>query len=550
VEKISQIRVELRRQKLDGYLVPLSDEFQSEYVPDHLNRLSWLTGFTGSNGFAVVLEKKAAFFTDGRYTLQSKKEVNSKIFEIHNLSQKNQFQWLKENCKKGAKIGFDSALVSKESFKKYTAINDINFIFTENIIDKIWTAKPEEKIKPAFIHDVKFAGKKYKEKISQLTKNLDADYLFLHLPESICWLLNIRGYDLPNTPFLNCFALVSKSGKVTLFCNKRKIDSHLKKYFAKEIIVKELSEIGAEFKKLSNKKVQISTNAALKFFDMLTAVKAKIFEVAEPVIPLKAIKNKTEISSLKASHKRDGKTLAEFISWIKKNYKSQTEISATEKLYEFRKKNKNFHSLSFDTIFGFGSNGAIIHYRADEKSNKKLSDGIYLLDSGAQYLDGTTDVTRTILLGKKATAEQKRNYTLVLKGHIAVATAKFPVGTTGAALDAMARQYLWQYGLDYAHGTGHGVGFFLNVHEGPQSISSRSNVALQAGMVVSNEPGYYKEGEYGIRIENLVLVKASKTKGFLEFEDLTKAPYELDLIDNSLLTKAEIEYIKAYNKSL
>ncbi len=549
--KLNKLREILKKQKFDGLLVPMRDEFGSEYVPPQYQRLKYITGFTGSNGFAVVLKNKAAFFTDSRYTLQSKLEIDKKQFVTFDLSEKNEGDWLAENGK-NLKIGFDPKLFTIAQIKKYQEKfegKNIKLIETEtNLIDEIWEDRPKPDKSEVFILDKKFTGKTAQEKIREITKNLKADNLLLTNSESICWLLNIRARDIPTTPVLLSYAVISRKCDITIYTSKNAIDEKLKSKILPGISVKNLGEIFKDIKKYKGS-IQLCTGSTPYIFKSLIG---KIVEGKDPCIILRAVKNKTEIENIKQAHVKDGVALLKFFYWLKNNInKNLTEYSIAEVLENFRKQNKNFLFPSFDTIAGYAENGAIIHYRASEKSAKKLkAENILLLDSGGQYLDGTTDVTRVIALGK-ISEEQKRNFTLVLKGHIAIAAARFPKGTSGAQIDVLARMNLWNEGLDYKHGTGHGVGFCLNVHEGPHGISKHYfNMPLEAGMVISNEPGYYKEGAYGIRIENLVFVKESKFKGFLELETLTQVPIDINLIDKKLLSKNELDWLNRYHENV
>lgn len=545
MEQITKLRKLLVQKKLDGYLVPMRDEFGSEYVPPQYRRLEYITNFTGSNGFAVILKNKAGFFTDGRYTLQAKKEVSSKIFELNDFAEKNEIDWLIKNTKPKSKIGFDPQVFSIAAIKKYQEKLDkknIKLVEIENLVDVIWKEKSEYKTSKILKLENKYSGKSAKEKISEITKNLKADFLVLTNPESICWALNIRSHDIPSTPVLLCYAIISKKGEVIIYSlNNSKIDGIKNKKFAE--FYKDLSA-------LKNKSVQIDINSTPQsVLNSLKKQKAKIIEEKDPCIILRALKNKTEIKNIKTAHIKDGVALTKFFCWLEENInKNLDEYKIAEILENFRKENQNFLFPSFDTIAGYAENGAIIHYRARKENCKKLkTENILLLDSGGQYLEGTTDVTRTVALGK-VSDEQKRNYTLVLKGHIAIASAKFPKGTSGAQIDALARIPLWKEYKDYKHGTGHGVGFCLNVHEGPHGISKHYTTPLEAGMVISNEPGFYKENAYGIRIENLVVVKESKNKNFFEFETLTQFPFDKNLIDTSILEKDEINWLNNYHE--
>jgi Xaa-Pro aminopeptidase len=567
LDKIIKLKNLLKKYKLDGYFVPMADEFFCEYVPEQSRRLEFLTGFTGSAGSCLVGLKNSIFETDGRYELQAQSQVGSLFDKILITPKNNLINWLEQNIntKSVFKIGFDAKLISQKQLEKFENIANKNIKFvaiSQNLVDEVWQTKPHqkpiEKLNQAFAIDTKIAGKTHIQKIAEMSESLQAEYCLLTLPESVCWLLNIRGRDLPHTPFLLGYGLINKKNKsVILYTNTKKISAGLSKKLGKNVELKNLEEMERDLKKLKNKSVQICpSNTSAYFYNLLQKSNVKIIHAADPCLLPKACKNTTEINGIRQAHIIDGVALCKFFYWLNNNIKTKKldELNIADKLEEIRKNNKDFFSLSFDTIAGFGANGAIIHYRADKNSNKKISgNNLLLLDSGAQYFGanntGTTDVTRTIAIGKPST-EQKRNFTLVLKGHIALANAKFIKGTNGSQLDVLARKFLWAEDKDYAHGTGHGVGHFFNVHEGPQGISKYNQTPLQAGMVISNEPGFYKAGEYGIRIENLVVVKQSKNDNFLEFETLTKAPIDLSLIDIAILDKSEKTWLNNYHAQI
>ncbi len=536
-KKIDQIKKLFSKHKIDGYLVPSSDEFLNEYTPNHLRRLEFITGFSGSYGIAIISQKQNCLITDGRYLLQAKNELPKDFAVVEGTS--------KIDGNDFGNIGYDPMLFS-EPILKILSDKKLNLVAVEkNLVDVSWKDNPQESGRAALLLDKKYAGVERSEKIKLILKTLDpkADFLLITSPDSICWLLNIRGHDVPFTPVLLSYLLLSKTGKVFLFCDPKKV-SHIK-----GIEVTELDSMKIKFKEIIKKKqkIQLDPNKTPVWF--LSIGGEQIIKASDPVALPKACKNEVEIKGIKEAHLQDGIAVTKFINWLTKNVsKNIDEIYASAKLLDFRKERNLFQYPSFETISAFGANAAIVHYKPSSKTNKKITKkGLYLIDSGGQYLNGTTDVTRTLCFGKP-TPEQKRNYTLVLKGHIAIATAKFPEGTTGSQLDALARQFLWQHGLDYKHGTGHGVGHFLSVHEGPQNISKNpSSVPLKENMIISNEPGFYKATEYGIRIENLVRVVKSKTKGFFEFETLTLVPISTNLIDQKLLTVAEKKWVKEYN---
>lgn len=551
--RLTQLRKAIQDSGLDGFAIPSNDEFMNEYVPDYDRRLEWLTGFSGSAGMAFVLKNKAVFFTDGRYMLQAAEQLPKGEYEILNTSDVKPSLWLKENLGAGKTLGINPMLYSNSGVAKYQESCRVKPC--ADLIDIIWEDKPSKPASVIKVHPTKYTGKTHNAKIKEITqhiKNNNADMLLVTAPDSICWLLNIRGADVPNTPLVLARLVLEASGAGLLFvdCDEKKLLKHL----GAKIKIRPLEELSKYLHKTAGKKILLDKNSApYLFFDELSKNNT-VIDMADPCTLPKACKNNVEVEGAIDAHVRDGVAVTSFLCWLKKNYKKKkvTEISLAEKLLEFRQKDSLFAEPSFDTIAGFASNGAIVHYRASDKSSKTISgNNILLLDSGGQYLSGTTDITRTIAIGKP-TKEQKRNFTLVLKGHIAIATAVFPKGTSGHQIDVLARQYLWQNGLDYDHGTGHGVGSFLGVHEGPQRISKAPNeVALQPGMIISNEPGYYKNGEYGIRIESLVVVEEvpnkNNTKHFFLFRTLTVVPIDPDLVEFALLDISEKKWLLEYH---
>ena len=532
------LQKKLKEQSLDGFIIPSNDEFMGEYVPDSAKRLEFITGFTGSAGTALIMQNQQIFFTDGRYTLQAKAELHN--FEIYNNSEFCLGQWLYENAK-GKKIGYDPKLHILQSTRMYKGINIVTV--EQNPIDEIWQDRPLPPHSQVRLHPLKYAGVSSADKRTQIAKQIAArgsDLAVLTAPDSICWLLNIRGNDVPYTPFILAYAIIYKSGEVDYYIDKSRVKGKI------DANIKSPEKLATDLAKLKGKKVLLDPASPAWFANQLQ--NSTIIECADLCTLPKACKNAKEIEGMHQAHIRDGKAVTNFLKWLEKN-QDITEIEVAEKLESFRKKSPLYLEPSFATIAGSAANGAIVHYHATPKTNKKLErNSLLLIDSGGQYLDGTTDITRTVAIGKP-TAEMKRNFTLVLKGHIALAKAVFPKGTRGSQLDALARQHLWQNGLDYDHGTGHGVGSYLSVHEGPQHISKRGGDAiLEVGMILSNEPGYYKTGEYGIRIESLLVVK-EVSKGFLGFETLTKAPIDKKLIDIKLLNKEEKIWLKEYHQT-
>jgi Xaa-Pro aminopeptidase len=549
MDKLTALREFMKDHDLEALLIPRTDEFQGEYIAPFSERLSWLTGFTGSSGFAILSRNKAAFFTDGRYVLQARNELPS-FYEHYNISQKLPSQWILENLSAQKKVGYDPWLFTENQLKRY----DRPLVaLTPNPIDALWKNRPAPPQDPLRLHPFMYTGESDESKRSRMAATLKAKQLLLTSCDSIAWLLNIRGNDVHHTPIVHSICILREDSTYDLFIDLNKVSEDIR-----EILQKrggKLFDIAHLLPYLENLdgSCQIDPQTVpIILIQALQRAGVEIVRELDPCLLPKAIKNTVELKGAREAHVQDGIALARFFAWLNAQplEGETTELSAAEKLYEFRKKGQLFQDLSFDTISGYGSHGAVIHYKVNSTSNVPLArDGLYLLDSGGQYLTGTTDVTRTIGLGEP-TPEQKDRYTRVLKGHIALAQILFPEGTTGAQLDVLARQFLWQVGCDYDHGTGHGVGSYLSVHEGPQGISKRpSEFPLKPGMILSNEPGYYKEGEYGIRIENLmVVIEAPHLKGFYGFEMLTLAPLDLKLIENRLLTDHEQEWIKNYHE--
>lgn len=559
--KIKKLQKILESQNIDYFILPNNDAFVCEYLPESEKRIEFLTGFDGSNALLVVRKDgKNAFFTDGRYTLQAQNQLDLEQFDIFDLGQKSLIKWLVENAKKDQKIAIDGTLHSKKQaslIKGHLNCLEAEFIsLNHNPIDEIWDERPIPKQNPISIFDDEFSGENTTSKIKRLLENLDkkADALLLNFAPSINWLLNIRSMDVDFTPLALCHALIYKNGEIDLFLEEKRCDEEVLKYFSKNqirLISPKNLKNKLKFDKKLLKTIQIDQNYLnFALFNHLEEEKITIIEKTDPILHLKAIKNEIEIKNNILAHEIDGLALTKFLFWVDSN-EGIDELVAAQKLLEFRQEIPEFLYPSFETISSFGSNGAIIHYKVTTKTNKKFTkDDLYLVDSGGQYQQGTTDVTRTILIGKSK-EEHIENFTRVLKGHIAIARAKFPIGTTGNDLDVLARYHLWQAGKDYAHGTGHGVGQFLSVHESPPSISKRSDgVALKEGMILSNEPGYYENGDYGIRIENLMLVVKSKNDGFLEFKTLTLAPIDPKLINLKMMTYPEKKWLFNYHQKI
>jgi Xaa-Pro aminopeptidase len=563
-DRLSLLRAELVRRDLSGFVVPRADEHQGEYVPPRAQRLAWLTGFTGSAGVAVVLAGRAAIFVDGRYTLQVASEVDTGRFEVRHLVETPPPRWVGEAMAAGDRLGFDPwlhTLDQVESLRLACERAGAELVACpDNPVDAVWRDQPGPPLAPIVAHPLRFAGRSSAEKRIDVADALKADKVdaaFLSAPDSIAWLLNVRGGDVDYTPLPLAFALIHADARIELFADRRKLSESV---LDDAVTVREPDELAAALDRLNGRRVRIDAAAAPYWVvDRLTHAGASIDRGADPCALPKACKNPVELDGARAAHRRDGAALVRFLAWLAEAGSGLTEIAAADRLEAFRAEGEHFRGLSFPTISAAGPSGAIVHYRSSPDSNRVLEPGhLYLLDSGAQYLDGTTDVTRTILIGTSGAIgtpgdEERRRFTLVLKGHIALSAARFPVGTTGSQLDVLARRALWAEGLDYDHGTGHGVGSYLGVHEGPQRISKvGSTVALRPGMVVSNEPGYYKPGAYGIRIENLVaVVEAAAPPGaeraLLGFEPLTLVPIDLALVDPSLLTAAETAWLDAYH---
>jgi Xaa-Pro aminopeptidase len=571
-DKLADLRAEMAKRGVDGFYIPRADEFQGEYVPARAERLAWITEFTGSAGYAVVLKDKAGFFTDGRYTLQSRAQVDDKSFQICNVSE-NQLpiptmspvEWIEKNLPAGARFGVDPWVHTPNDLKRIKdAVEKAGgtlVLLNDNPLDAAWKDQPPAPLAPVVPQPLQFAGKSSDEKRADLAKTLatkGADAIAVALPEEIAWLLNIRGGDVPCTPFALSYAIAHKDGSVDWYIDSRKVTDETKAWVGADVRLHPLEDFAGGIESLAKqgKKVWVDPGSSpAKLEDIIkTAGGASIAEKS-PIQLMKAKKNAVEIQGTIDAHIRDGVAVTRFLSSIcgQGQAAKYDELTASDLLQSFREQGQNFRGLSFDTISGAGGNGAIVHYRSSPETNKPLMAGpIYLVDSGAQYLDGTTDITRTVAVDN-VTAEMKEHNTRVLKGHIQVAMSVFPEGTVGKVLDDKARAALKEVGLDYAHGTGHGVGSYLSVHEGPAGISPRSTtVPFEVGMIVSNEPGFYKEGAYGIRIENLVtVIDTGKVdadgKKLLGFKTLTMAPIDTNLVEPALLTPEELKWLNDYH---
>jgi Xaa-Pro aminopeptidase len=563
--RLMALRAELQREQLTGFIVPRNNEHQGEYVAARSERLAWLTGFTGSAGTAVVLISRAALFVDGRYTTQAANEVDATLFAIRHVVEQPLTEWLVAELPAGSRIGYDPWLHTPNQVAAFerscVQAGGQAVPVQDNLIDRIWLDQPPPPIAPVVPYDDELAGQSSREKRERIAETLrkeKQDAGFLAQPDSIAWLLNIRGGDVPYSPLPLAFALLYADARVDLFIDRRKMTVSASAHLRNDVTVAPSEALPDALDRLgaTHTKVRIDPDRTPEWVSRrLKAESAVITQAADPCLLPKATKNARELAGMRAAHVRDGAALTRFLAWLSAAPLdgSLNESAAAERLSAFRSENERYRGPSFPTISAAGGNAAIVHYRVSRESDRPLTPGtLYLVDSGAQYLDGTTDVTRTMALGDP-TAEMRQRFTLVLKGHIAIATARFPRGTTGSQLDALARQAMWRAGLDYDHGTGHGVGYYLGVHEGPQHISKLpSPVALRPGMIVSNEPGYYKPGAYGIRIENLVAVTQVETPAGGEqelfgFETLTLAPIDLALIEIGLLDVEEMEWLDGYH---
>ena len=549
MNKINKLRKFFVNYKIDGYIIPKNDEFFGEYTPEIKDNLKYISNFSGSYGFALILKKNNYLFVDGRYTLQAKIQ-SGKIFDIITIPNKFPSNILKD---KKLSIGFDPKLHTVFMMSRLFKNTNCKLLpIDKNLVDKIWIRKNTSKLNKFYKLKDKDSGESSENKIKKVLKILNKnkiDLQFISAPENVAWLLNLRGADSQFSPIPNSYLLLSNKNTY-FFCNLNKIDKKVKKLLGKNIIITDIKHIEQFILKIKNKNFQLDNSSCSIFFKNIIKINNIIIEKKDPIYLLKSIKNKIEIKNTIKTHIYDGVALTKFLLWLNNNFKNKkiTEITAQNKLLEFRKKNKTFKSLSFPTISGSGPNGSIIHYKVTKKSNRTLKKGdLYLVDSGGQYNYGTTDVTRTVSLDNNQ-QRVKNIFTRVLKGHIAVANYKLKSNTSGSEIDFVARKFLKQINLDYAHGTGHGVGYFLNVHEGPQAISKGNKVKFKEGMILSNEPGYYENGKFGIRIENLITVK--KIKNSYKFVDLTLAPIDKNLIEKNLLNKSEIEWLNNYHSKV
>lgn len=558
-DRIADVRAAITADGLDAFLVPRADEYLGEYIPPQNERLKWLTGFTGSAGIAIVTRNQSAIFVDGRYQVQVKEQVPAGMV-IHHLHDEPIHQWLVQELESGARIGIDTRLHSYQFYKALlnnTRRYNLALVeVTTNPIDTAWLDRPDPALAPAMLLPEEYTGEaslSKRKRVGELISQSNADHAIIQSLDAIAWLLNIRGRDVPRLPVILSRALLSSTGQMVFFADPGRLPSGFDVHVGDGVTVQDESTFEPMLKQLEGQRLLVDpANTSANFILRAEEAGTLIVNGTDPTVIPKAQKNPVEINGFVACHKRDGVAVSRFLHWLEVESTGGSQLDEAilaDKLTALRTETNELQDLSFDTISAAGPNGAMCHYNHLDASQpgRLVEDSLYLVDSGGQYLDGTTDITRTVAIGTPS-EEHIRHFTLVLKGHIALATAVFPPGTTGVQLDVLARQYLWQAGLDYDHGTGHGVGSFLNVHEGPQRIGKQPvpNGQLRPGMVLSNEPGYYKEGEYGIRCENLMVV-VEREDGMLAFDTLTLAPFDSRLIDTNLMTPAEIAWLNDYH---
>ena len=558
-QRLPRIRQEMKRLNIDGLLVPHDDEYLNEYTPTQFERLLWATGFSGSAGALLVTPDSAVLFIDGRYTEQARLETPAEHFEYEDLRAQPPWQWLRDNPGRVSRLGYWSKLHSQEEIGHIESTDHLKPLelvsLDKHPVDDLWDDRPNGQSKAPFPHTIEYSGEDSsikRKRIGDELKRAGADAIVFSNPNATAWLLNIRGDDVPHTPVALCRALLHADGTAAAFFAGHEITQELRSHLGPDVEISDEAHFGDYLRTLGadGKTVLVNKTVCPSYvYQALSESGATIREGDDPLILLRGIKNEVEVEGFRKAHVRDGVAMVKFLHWLDENWMNGiSEIDAVQRLEAFRAEDDTLHDISFDTISGSGPNGAIIHYRVSEASNRELADGeLFLVDSGGQYPEGTTDITRTIALGEQD-AERKDRFTRVLQGHIGLAAVKFPPDTSGYQLDILARQPLWDAGLDYAHGTGHGVGTFLGVHEGPHSVAKKAPwVPLQPGMILSNEPGFYVEGDYGIRIENLVVVRDSAMKGMLEFETVTLAPIDRSLVDVALMNDAEIAWLDDYH---
>jgi Xaa-Pro aminopeptidase len=560
--RLAALRAALKAQGLDGFLLPRADEHQNEYLPPAAERLAWLTGFTGSFGFVVVLAEEAAVFVDGRYTVQARAQIDPAAFSTVNVADKAPSEWLKAHAREGERIGYDPRLHTVEGFERFAKAAEAAgaelVALDDNPVDALWTDRPAPPLAPVTIHDEAFAGESAASKLGRIRDELGkakADALLITDAHCLAWTFNIRGGDVAHTPLPLGFAIVPAEGRPSVFLDGRKLSNAVRDALSGTADVFEPADLAASLAALGEAKATVRLDpsaAAIVFARALEDAGSTVQRGPDPIAKLKARKNEAEIAGARAAHLRDGAALCRFLCWLDAEAPKGAldEIGAAEALETFRRETGKLKDVSFPSISAAGPNAALPHFRVTTTTNRKLTPGLFLIDSGAQYEDGTTDVTRTVVVGE-ATPDMRDRFTRVLKGHIAISTAVFPKGVSGAQIDGFARRPLWEAGADFDHGTGHGVGSYLSVHEGPQRISKLGTVALEPGMILSNEPGYYREGAFGIRTETLVLVEKRDIPGaereMYGFETLTLAPIDRRAIEIGMLTADERAWLDGYH---
>ena len=565
MSNLNNLREVMKKENVDYYIIPSGDSHQSEYVPEYYKGRAYVSGFTGSAGTLLVGIEKSYLWTDGRYFIQAEKELNDsgiKLMKMNIPGYPSLLEWIKDNVKEGKTLAFDGSIISTNEYKNYKELakkNGFNIKMDKDFLNEIWSDRPELSKEKIFIHDTKYCGRCTSEKLQEVRdemKKLEGENYVIASLDDIAWLFNIRGNDIAYNPVALAYALISDNEAV-LYIDEEKVTNDDKRTLeAQGVTLKPYNDIYEDIKNVTGSIIIDGAKVNGKLYSLISE-DVKIIENLNITTSLKAVKNEVEIKNMEVSQVRDGVAMVKFIKWLKENVGkiNMTEISASDKLEEIRAKGENFKGLSFNTIAGYKDHAAMMHYSATEESQYELnSEGMLLIDSGAQYLDGTTDITRTFILGK-ITEEEKRDFTLVLKSHIALATTIFLKGINGCNLDAIARRPLWKYGMDYKCGTGHGVGFFLNVHEGPQGIRPFGNtIALEPGMILTNEPGVYKENKHGIRTENTLLVtkafKNDEMGEFYKFDTISYCPIDLEGVDVSLLDEEEREWLNNYHRTV
>jgi Xaa-Pro aminopeptidase len=563
--RLAALRADLKRRGLDGLIVPRADRYQNEYVPPCAERLAWLTGFTGSAGVAIVLDDRAAIFVDGRYLVQVREEVDGSTFSVEHLVEHSPAAWIEENLRPGAKLGYSPWLHTVDGAERLAnaceAAGGTLIAVQDNPLDACWNDRPPPPRGAVVLHNLRYAGEDAAAKLARVRAEMSkhrADALIVSDPQAVSWLFNIRGSDVPHTPVVLAFTIVPLTDRPAIYIDNRKLGGEPRDRLAEIAELREPGDFEADLAVLGKAQRTVRLDPALcpdAIVRLIGENGGKVLRAADPIAPMKAIKNAAEIAGAHAAQARDGVAVTRFLAWFDREAPrgTLTEIDAVEALESFRRDTGGLKDISFPTIAGAGPNGAIVHYRVTSKTNRRIEPNeLILIDSGGQYEDGTTDITRTLVVGTPS-PDMRRNFTLVLKGHIAIARAVFPDGTTGAQLDPLARQFLWRDGLDYDHGTGHGVGSYLSVHEAPPRISKLGVTPLKRGMILSNEPGYYRRGAYGIRIENLVLVTeaplvADAEKLLHAFETLTLAPIDRRLVEPALLTHEDAAWLDFYHE--